>query len=143
MAKFYGEIGYAELVETSPGVWEEQISTKRNYCGDLIRNSRRLQASDSLNDNVNISNEISIVADPFAYQNSGTGPLQTQRIPTLRLRSWKSRMLPAPEKKATGQRSVFHYHLIIRPGKNPQPHTKSRSAYEEWCPIRGLQYKKH
>lgn len=69
MAKFYGEIGYAELVETSPGVWEEQISTKRNYCGDLIRNSRRLQASDSLNDNINISNEISIVADPFAYQN--------------------------------------------------------------------------
>lgn len=69
MAKFYGEIGYAELIETSPGVWEEQITTTRNYCGDLIRNSRRMQVSDSVNDDINISNEISIIADPFAYKN--------------------------------------------------------------------------
>ena len=30
MAKYYGVIGYVETVETSPGVWEEQI-TERNY----------------------------------------------------------------------------------------------------------------
>ena len=66
MAKFYGEIGYAETVETRPGVWTEQI-TKRNYFGDLIRNARRLQSSDSTNDDVVVSNEISIVADPYAY----------------------------------------------------------------------------
>ena len=35
MAKFYGVIGYAETLETSPGVWTEQI-TERNYYGDLI-----------------------------------------------------------------------------------------------------------
>lgn len=68
MAKFYGEIGYAETVETVPGVWEEQI-TKRNYYGELTRNTRRLQSTDQLNDNINVSNEISIVADPYAYQN--------------------------------------------------------------------------
>lgn len=68
MAKFYGEIGYAETVETVPGVWEEQI-TKRNYYGELTRNTRRLQSADQLNDNINVSNEISIVADPYAYQN--------------------------------------------------------------------------
>lgn len=68
MAKFYGMIGYAETVETEPGIWEEQI-TERSYYGDLIRNTRKLQTSEGVNDDVNLSNEISIVADPFAYQN--------------------------------------------------------------------------
>lgn len=68
MAKFYGSIGYADTLETSPGVWEEQI-TERQYYGDLIRNTRRLESSGNLNDNINVSNEISIVADPFANQN--------------------------------------------------------------------------
>ena len=68
MAKFYGEIGYAETVETKPGVWLERIST-RNYYGELTRNTRRLQSSDQLNDDINIANEISIVADPYANQN--------------------------------------------------------------------------
>lgn len=68
MAKYYGAIGYAETVETTPGVWVEQI-TERQYFGDLIRNSRSLQSAEQLNDNINVTNEISIVADPFAYQN--------------------------------------------------------------------------
>ena len=68
MAKFYGKIGYAEMSETSPGVHKEQI-TERNYYGDLIRNTRRLQSGDKVNDDVNVANEISIVADPFANEN--------------------------------------------------------------------------
>lgn len=68
MAKFFGAIGYAETKETTSGVWEEQI-TERTYYGDLTRNTRRLQTSDKLNDDINVTNEISIVADPFAYQN--------------------------------------------------------------------------
>lgn len=65
MAKFYGTIGYVDHVETVPGVWEEQI-TERQYHGDLVRISRRLESSGELNDDVNINNEISIVADPYA-----------------------------------------------------------------------------
>ena len=68
MAKYHGAIGYVETVETSPGVWEEQI-TERNYYGELVRNTRRLQTSDQVNDNINIANEISVIADPFATQN--------------------------------------------------------------------------
>lgn len=68
MTKWFGEIGYAESVETTPGVWEEQI-TKRSYFGDVNRNTRRLQTTDQVNDNLEVSNEISIVADPYAYQN--------------------------------------------------------------------------
>ena len=68
MAKFFGKIGYAETKQTSPGVWEEEI-TEREYFGDLTRNTRRLQSSGNLNDNIVVSNEISIIADPFANQN--------------------------------------------------------------------------
>lgn len=68
MAKWYGSIGYAETVETEPGLWEEQI-TERQYYGDLIRNIRKLQTSGGVNDDINVANEISIVADPYANQN--------------------------------------------------------------------------
>lgn len=68
MAKFYGKIGYAMTKETTPGVWVEEI-VERSYYGDVIRNIRRLQGSENLNDDINISNEISIVADAFANQN--------------------------------------------------------------------------
>lgn len=67
MAKFYGEIGYVETIETEPGVWVENI-IKRNYYGDLIRNTRSLVSSGNVNDNINISNEISILADPYANE---------------------------------------------------------------------------
>lgn len=68
MAKFYGAIGYAVTKETKPGVWMEKI-TERMYYGDLTRNTRKLQSTDQLNDNINVANEISIVADPFANEN--------------------------------------------------------------------------
>ena len=69
MAKYYGAIGYAEQIEIRPGVYKDQI-TERMYYGDFIRNtSRRLESSGNLNDDINISNELSIVADQFAYQN--------------------------------------------------------------------------
>lgn len=65
MAKFYGSIGFTETEETSPGIYSEQVK-ERNYYGDIIRNVRSLQTADQLNDNINISNIISIIADPYA-----------------------------------------------------------------------------
>lgn len=68
MAKWYDKIGYAETKETEPGTWEEVI-TERYSSGDVLSNFRKLQNSGEVNDSVNISNKISIVADPFASQN--------------------------------------------------------------------------
>lgn len=68
MAKFYGVIGYAVTKETAPGVWTEDIA-EQSYYGDLTRNMRRLQDSGDLNDDINVANEISIVADPYANAN--------------------------------------------------------------------------
>lgn len=68
MARFCGNVGYAETVETAPGVWTEQI-TERKYFGDVVSNRRTLYDGESINSNVNISNSISIVADAYAYKN--------------------------------------------------------------------------
>lgn len=68
MAKWYGKIGYADNVEVEPGVWEDSI-VEHSYYGDLNRNTRSLQNSGGINDNINLSNEISIVADPYASEN--------------------------------------------------------------------------
>lgn len=68
MGKFYGAVGYAETIETSPGVWTEVIN-ERNYYGDVTRMARRLENGEHLNSNVNVNNLISIVADGFAYEN--------------------------------------------------------------------------
>ena len=71
MSKWYGKIGYAEMVETEPGLWVEEIK-ERSYYGDTYRNTRLLQNSGDINDNINIGNQISIVADPYANHNFHT-----------------------------------------------------------------------
>lgn len=72
MAKFYGNVGYAITKETSPGVWKPSI-VERMYSGDLVRNTtRKLESSGEVNDNITISNDISIVADQFAIENFGS-----------------------------------------------------------------------
>lgn len=68
MAKWFGKIGYANTTEIEPGIYEEGIE-ERSYYGDVTRNSRMLQNSDGVNDNINISNQLSIIADPYANEN--------------------------------------------------------------------------
>lgn len=67
MAKFYGEIGYGESVETAPGVWEDAI-TERKYYGDVVRNIRKLQEGENFDRDLSVSNSISIVADAYANE---------------------------------------------------------------------------
>jgi hypothetical protein len=65
MNRWYGNVGYVETVETEPGVWEER-ETVRSYFGELVRNTSKFQTSGGVNDDRDISVEISIVADPYA-----------------------------------------------------------------------------
>ena len=66
--KFYGKIGFGVTEETVPGVWTETIH-ERSYFGDVLRNYRRFQTGKDVNDDISITNQISIVADPYAYDN--------------------------------------------------------------------------
>lgn len=68
MAKFCGIIGYAITRETEPGIYVEQI-IENQYYGDVIRNTRRLREAAKVNDDITVSNQISIIADPFANHN--------------------------------------------------------------------------
>lgn len=83
MARWCGIIGFANTNETTPGVYEEQYEERR-YFGDVIRATRRLESSGHVNDDVNISNEISIVADPFAIDH-----FHTMRYVELNGTKWK------------------------------------------------------
>lgn len=83
MAKFYGVVGYAETVETKPGIWKPKI-VEREYFGDLMRNTRQNDPAGQVNDNLNIANEISIVADPYAIEN-----FHSMRYVTFMGAKWK------------------------------------------------------
>lgn len=71
MARFYGKVGYGKSVETpdGSGVFVDEI-TEYNYQGDVVRDNRNLQESqDKLNDDITVSNMISVVADKYAIEN--------------------------------------------------------------------------
>lgn len=70
MSKYHGSVGYLKTLETSSGVYEEKI-TERQYYGDVMRLSRNWQTGQSINDDVAFNNQISIIADPYAYENLG------------------------------------------------------------------------
>jgi hypothetical protein len=67
MAKFHGVVGYGVNQEVRPGVWQDVI-VEVAYFGDVLRNSRQLREGENLNDDISVSNTISIVADAYANQ---------------------------------------------------------------------------
>lgn len=72
MAKFYGKIGYGitKKDDNKKGVYTNQI-VEKDYYGEIRKNSRRIQSSGQVNDNIVVSNVISIIADSFANENLG------------------------------------------------------------------------
>ncbi len=70
MAKFYGNIGFTVQEETAPDIWEP-IEKVVPYKGDLRRNQRRWTNGESVNEDLEVSNEISIIADDFIMENLG------------------------------------------------------------------------
>lgn len=68
MAKFCGNIGFIVWQEVKPGIWQE-VPVEKKYYGDILRNSKNIQSSGYLNDNVVLSNQISIIANGFAKEN--------------------------------------------------------------------------
>jgi len=69
MAKFYGDVGfmvdYLEGTDENEGVAVEYPIIERRYFGDVTRSSRRWDSGTDINDNLTISNQISIIADDY------------------------------------------------------------------------------
>lgn len=72
MAKFYGKVGFVstEEVEEGSDIWET-VETVREYCGDLIRSQRRWENGESVNENLTVSNEVSLLMDDFLQESIG------------------------------------------------------------------------
>ena len=66
--KYSGYIGFVKTEETSPGVYKEN-RTSRRYRGDVLRNVRRFSGADKVNEDIVVSNELSIVADDYMTSN--------------------------------------------------------------------------
>lgn len=68
MARFYGEIGFAVTVETTPGISEDTIVEKKFY-GRVLRTSVRSSGEDAINPDPVMSNSIDLVVNKFAFAN--------------------------------------------------------------------------
>lgn len=67
--KFHGIIGFwKEDIEVSPGVYKPGIIEKI-YVGDVYRDIRKFQNSDTQNDIFTVNNRISILGDFYAHEN--------------------------------------------------------------------------
>lgn len=68
MGKFYGKVGFIVPTQTVKGVFIEK-PTERMYRGDIFRVHNRWSVNpDQINNDLSISNQISIVMDPFAHE---------------------------------------------------------------------------
>lgn len=67
MAKWCGKVGYIIQDEVEPGIYL-QVPQEREYYGDLLSGMSKWSTSGKVNDDLNVANKISIMADPFAYQ---------------------------------------------------------------------------
>lgn len=65
MNRWYGRIGFAESVEIRKGYFKNEIIEKKFY-GEIKRVAIRSENSESIIDDVNVTNQISIIADSFA-----------------------------------------------------------------------------
>lgn len=72
MAKFSGKIGFSLESEDGgeTGIWAPQV-TEKQYYGDIMNDTRKWNDDSKVNENLNISNKFSIVANRFAIENIG------------------------------------------------------------------------
>ena len=72
MAKFSGMIGFSLEAEDAgeTGIWSPRI-TEKLYYGDIANATYKWNDNSKVNEDLNISNKFSIVANSFAIENLG------------------------------------------------------------------------
>lgn len=72
MSRYFGEIGFSQTSEVSPGVWKSSI-TKRKYYGYILNGTTfNYEKSDKVNDDISLQNRIRMVADKYILENFHT-----------------------------------------------------------------------
>jgi|SRR3954451_16322619 len=67
MARFHGRVGFGESVETTPGVFSDEI-TEHTFYGDVVQNRRLLHQDEGVSPNISVGNSISIVANAYSLE---------------------------------------------------------------------------
>lgn len=71
MARFYGPVGF-DLGTTEnpdePGIYVSDGMEERYYYGDVLKHARKWETGPGVNDDLSITNRISIVADDYTFQ---------------------------------------------------------------------------
>lgn len=67
--KYYGKIGFVYTVEepAESGIWVEK-KIEKPYYGDILKPTRRWENTEDINKDLIVTNELSIMADPFLYE---------------------------------------------------------------------------
>ena len=68
MARFYGRVGYSLTGTLVKGVWQDGM-VERPYYGDILNETSSRSEGDKVNDDLRLSQRISIVADEYALGN--------------------------------------------------------------------------
>lgn len=68
MARYYGIIGFSKNEEIEPGIWSEQITT-RKYSGDVLTSRQSMVSGKGSNSNILVKNTFSIISDLYADEN--------------------------------------------------------------------------
>lgn len=110
--RFYDAIGIGGTVEVAPGVWDDVI-TERLYRGDVVRNTRRYSESESVNDDLTVSNSISIVSDSSLID----------AFFDLRYLRWKGTLWKISDVEVQGPRFILRLGGVYNGPKAPTPVT--------------------
>jgi len=70
MSRYHGEFGFVTTKLTAPGVYSPLVIT-RSYQGEIYNITRRNQQINSVNDDISFSMEVSVIADPYLYEEIG------------------------------------------------------------------------
>lgn len=73
MSKWFGVIGFSETMENPPdsGIWTPSV-TEREYYGEMLRSVQKVRTSGGVNDDIDISNRLSIISDTYATEHLGS-----------------------------------------------------------------------
>lgn len=68
--KFHGKVGFIQSVHKGHSVYAPEF-VEKPYFGDVLKYNNRYETDQKVNEDIRIDNQISIVADFFAYKNFG------------------------------------------------------------------------
>lgn len=83
MNKWSGMIGFSKTVETAPSVYREEYVEKKYY-GNFIKRSIRYTTGQKVNEDISITNQLSVLANSYLMDN-----MSLMRYATIRGQKWK------------------------------------------------------